>query len=47
MKDIKSLKMDYEAERNWKKEGGVATGYDGQHVAPANAAGAQTKVLSL
>ena len=29
MKDIKSLKMDYEAERNWKKEGGGATGGGG------------------
>ena len=29
MKDIKSLKMDYEAERNWKKEGGGAAGGGG------------------
>ena len=29
MKDIKSLKMDYEAERNWKKEGSGAAGGGG------------------
>ena len=36
-----------EGEGEDAEEEGVAAGDDGQHVAPANTAGAQTEVLSL